>query len=278
MPDETPAYRQDILFSSFYLDKLLPNDERWERDQSRVEEVFNTVLDLYKDKKEYLEKSSEADTELEFIEPLLDLLDFSFMRGPRPDEGGPPDYALYFNEELKKKSKRARGKPVDFTLALGILEGKYWDRPLDRGKADDERDIDKSRRTNPKVQLTDYLFRTGCNWGVLTNGVEWRLFHREKSGRRVTNYFGVNLLKILEEGAAGDFAYFYNLFRREAFERDNGKCLLDRALDESLEYAREVMNMARRIAAILLLEPALDTSYQAIIDRTYDWPAKGKTV
>ena len=44
------------------------------------------------------------------------------------------------------------------------------------------------------------------------------------------------------------------------------------------EEAREVMNMARRIAAILLLEPALDTSYQAIIDRTYDWPAKGKTV
>lgn len=240
MPDKTPAYRQDILFSSFYLDKLLPNDDRWEKDQSRVEDVFKEVRQLYQKNKDYLEKASEADTEQEFIEPLLKLLGFSIMPQPMAPVGGSPDYALYASEGERGKSQRGRGKPVDFSLALGVLEGKYWDRSLDRGKADDERDIDKSRRTNPKVQLTDYLFRTGCNWGVLTNGVEWRLFHREKSGRRVTNYFGVNLLKILEEGTAEDFAYFYNLFRREAFERDNGKCLLDRALNESLEYARGV--------------------------------------
>jgi Type ISP C-terminal specificity domain len=35
--------------------------------------------------------------------------------------------------------------------------------------------------------------------------------------------------------------------------------------------AREVMNMARRIASILLLEPALDMNYQAIKSATYSW-------
>jgi type ISP restriction-modification system protein/N-6 DNA methylase len=47
--------------------------------------------------------------------------------------------------------------------------------------------------------------------------------------------------------------------------------LLGRAL--TVEEAREVMNMARRIAAILLLEPALDENYLAIKSSTYAWPS-----
>jgi hypothetical protein len=37
------------------------------------------------------------------------------------------------------------------------------------------------------------------------------------------------------------------------------------------EEVREVTQMARRIAAILLLEPQLDANYQAIKADTYDW-------
>ena len=40
------------------------------------------------------------------------------------------------------------------------------------------------------------------------------------------------------------------------------------------EEAREVMNMARRIAAILLLQPKLDENYRAVIRATYDWEQK----
>jgi hypothetical protein len=39
------------------------------------------------------------------------------------------------------------------------------------------------------------------------------------------------------------------------------------------EEAREVMNMARRIAAIILLQPKLDANYQAIKKATYPWSA-----
>ena len=45
--------------------------------------------------------------------------------------------------------------------------------------------------------------------------------------------------------------------------------LLGRAL--TVDEAREVMNIARRIAAILLLEPSLDANYQAIKTATYNW-------
>jgi hypothetical protein len=38
------------------------------------------------------------------------------------------------------------------------------------------------------------------------------------------------------------------------------------------EEAREVTNIARRIAAILLLEPALDANYEAVKQSAYQWP------
>jgi hypothetical protein len=39
------------------------------------------------------------------------------------------------------------------------------------------------------------------------------------------------------------------------------------------DEAREVMNMARRIAAIVLLEPALDANYETVKADTYSWPS-----
>jgi len=41
--------------------------------------------------------------------------------------------------------------------------------------------------------------------------------------------------------------------------------------DLSKDEAREVMNMARRITAILLLEPALDASYRAVTAASFNW-------
>jgi len=44
----------------------------------------------------------------------------------------------------------------------------------------------------------------------------------------------------------------------------------------TVDEVREVTNMARRIAAILLLEPALDENYQQIKSSTYDWNQTAK--
>jgi hypothetical protein len=45
--------------------------------------------------------------------------------------------------------------------------------------------------------------------------------------------------------------------------------LLGRSL--TLEEAREVMNMARRLAAIVLMEPALNSTYLAVKESCYSW-------
>lgn len=49
------------------------------------------------------------------------------------------------------------------------------------------------------------------------------------------------------------------------------KALLGRGL--SLDEARHVTDMARRLAAIRLMEPALDANYAAVKENTYDWNA-----
>jgi hypothetical protein len=51
------------------------------------------------------------------------------------------------------------------------------------------------------------------------------------------------------------------------------KALLGRGL--KIEEANEVRDMARRIAALLLLRPALDANYRAVKAAAYPWPAKG---
>ena len=50
------------------------------------------------------------------------------------------------------------------------------------------------------------------------------------------------------------------------------KELLGRSLKQ--EEVMEVTNMARRIAAILLLEPELDANYEAVKQSTYPWPTE----
>jgi len=54
------------------------------------------------------------------------------------------------------------------------------------------------------------------------------------------------------------------------------KSLLGRPL--SKDEVRYVQEMARRIAAILLLEPALDANYESVKKHTYPWPLKGVKV
>ncbi len=61
----------------------------------------------------------------------------------------------------------------------------------------------------------------------------------------------------------------YQVIKKWLSYRENE--LLNRSLTR--EEVREVTGMARRIAAILLLEPALDANYQAARQSTYSWPS-----
>ncbi len=68
--------------------------------------------------------------------------------------------------------------------------------------------------------------------------------------------------------AEDDYIGGYQVIKKWLSYRE--KPILGRGL--KTEEAREITGTARRIAAIILLQPQLDANYQNIKTTTYDWP------
>jgi len=238
MTEYARPFRHDALFSSYYLERLLPQDEAWRFAAAEFTQALSKLKTLHRALAKELPHMAERETEEQLIEKVFDVLGFSYVPQPPQVAGGQPDFALFASEAEKKKARKSRNE-LDYKLAIAISESKYWDRSLDRHRGEDDREEEKSRGEHPGVQITNYLYRTGLTWGILTNGVEWRLYHREASGSRLKNYYGVNLVELLEKGSEEEFQYFYVLFRKESF-LPAGQSLLDRALEGSRLYAREL--------------------------------------
>src|SRR5690349_11985985 len=92
-----------------------------------------------------------------------------------------------------------------------------------------------SRRPSPGIGRSTRRSRS-VEWGILTNGRLWRLYHRE-TAHKLDRFYEVDLPALLATGGE-PFLYFYALFRREAFDaRPLG---VGDILRTSVEYARAV--------------------------------------
>ncbi|MFO7918896.1 MAG: hypothetical protein R6V13_12550, partial [Anaerolineae bacterium] len=90
------VYDNHSLFSDYYLQERLPDHAAWSED---VSEAWEAARALYRKKKGILEGANEAQTEAEFIRPLLEeVLGFSYeVQQPATRQGrlNRPDYALF---------------------------------------------------------------------------------------------------------------------------------------------------------------------------------------
>ena len=122
-----------------------------------------------------------------------------------------------------------------FKTAVAIGDAKAWSRDLDRKYKSGS---DAFTNMNPSFQIDFYLRETDRVWGILTNGRQWRLFHRNTS-YRLDQFYQFNLEDILESDKfdLDSFCYFYYFFRCEAFVFDHeGKSFLDQVYSESKEH------------------------------------------
>ena len=78
---------------------------------------------------------------------------------------------------------------------------------------------------------------SGTEWGILTNGRLWRLYHRD-TAHKLDRFYEVDLPALARSGSAEDFLYFYAFFRRAAFE--DYPLGIGALLRESADYARSV--------------------------------------
>ena len=112
---------------------------------------------------------------------------------------------------------------------------------MSKASANDQRDIYKN--ANPSFQITNYLVGTGVDWGILTNGREWRLYYRLASST-ATEFYQIDLVELLEsqgEDKLEQFKYFWLFFCAESFVKDpQGRNFLERVRDGSNTYAKRV--------------------------------------
>ncbi|MDB9482331.1 type I restriction endonuclease, partial [Dolichospermum circinale CS-537/05] len=168
------------LFSQHYLDYRIQELPEWQLD---IKAEFAALKNLYSSKKTILATLNESQTEDIFIKPALEILGFKYIpqvisRGQGRAER--PDYALFLNESERDTAYSFQNNETAFySRVLVIAEAKYWQRQLSKISANDQRDIFKN--TNPSFQISSYLSGTNVDWGILTNGREWRLYYRQAS-------------------------------------------------------------------------------------------------
>ena len=164
------------LFSDHFLQARLPEWKEWKVDAELVP-FQNSLQSLYDSKKSILPYLNEAQTELEFVQPVLDLLGYSnsyIVQAPTKvgQHTNRSDYALFPDVNTKDKAYQKLDQN-DYSLCIGIADAKYWERELDLAKSSER---DTLTNHNPSFQIAQYLTGTKQNWGILTNGRHWRLY------------------------------------------------------------------------------------------------------
>jgi Eco57I restriction-modification methylase len=224
------------LFSDHYLNVTLPQRPEWQllaHDARPVLEAVGRIV------RAYVPSQNEAQTERDLVRPVLEALGHTFevqASLKTPDGTKKPDYVFYRDAAGLAANKN---KTLDETLlqnrAFAVGDAKYWDRPLDVTLKQAGGDLFTNK--NPAYQIAFYVRHSGVEWGILTNGRLWRLYHKDTAHKQ-DRFYEVDLPALVEANDPEAFLYFYAFFHRTAFEpHPLGLAAL---LRESAEYARGV--------------------------------------
>ena len=233
------------LFSDYYLDFLIVEQPQW-TDTPHIESDYVAIKELFDAVAPNAEHLNEAQTEHEFIQPLLEQLGHTFEVQPalHTSQGTKrPDYAFFASRDIHDGAQPHINTNQFFNTALAVGDAKAWSRNLDRKT---QGGGDPFNNQNPNYQIDFYLRGADKDWGILTNGRQWRLYHRQTS-YRLDSFYEVDLATLLSENGDLDaFRYFYCLFQRDAFLPDpSGASFLDRVLGESQQYTVAVSDDLR---------------------------------
>lgn len=236
LPVAAAPHANHQLFSDHYLNHTLPHRPDWAALSEAAATLRGEVAALLA---AYTPSANEAQTEEDFIKPVLKALGHLFEVQPplkTPDGTKRPDYVFYRTQAARDANKNRTltdALPQQGCYAVG--DAKFWDRPLDVALAGKGKDVFSNK--NPGYQIYFYLLHSGADWGILTNGRLWRLYHRD-TAHKLDRYYEVDLPALLEDPDPSAFLYFFAFFRRAAFEpHPLGVSAL---LRESLDYARGV--------------------------------------
>ena len=144
------------LFSNYYLDSLIVEQPQW-ADTPNIESDYAAIKNLFDAVAPDAENLKEAQTERQFIQPLLKQLGHIFEVQPtlQTSQGTrTPDYAFFASESILNTTQSHINTNQFFATALAVGDAKAWSRNLDRkgqGRGD------PFTNQNPSYQIDCYL-------------------------------------------------------------------------------------------------------------------------
>lgn len=271
------------LFNEVYLLNDVPSKykEKWELDEVGPFYMFcNSFRNLVEELKgEDLDSWSERNTINRLIKPILKMLGYadncSANQEPWAEDepftvtesGEPktykPDFIIVNDPRELKYIERKKGQEkLDEAKSTVILpiEAKYWGRIDDErlSASEDSKRADKREKSDPTRSLDfdgqclKYMEILNKEYGILTDGKTWRLYHGELSRGTFRRCFQFNLGNLMKHVGAGlemsgreyqifldNAKYFFHIFSKEALTAKDGD---RRFVDDLAEYSKKYVS------------------------------------
>lgn len=245
------THHNQRLFSNYFLNNVMTseawrNREEWQALLNEAAPVMTALQERYARFSVLALSANKAQTESEWIRPVLEELGHTFevrerLRIPGLTGAQHPEYMFYASKEHLLAH---RGRELDDRAAqdgaLAVGDAKQWDVPLDQMRRDTS---DSSSNKNPSCQIFFFLLHSKLPWGILTNGRKWRLYH-QASAYKLEVYYEVDLPELLAGEDVERFLSFYAFFRRDAFTSDY-PLALNRILAESTRSLQKIRDDLR---------------------------------
>ncbi len=255
------------LFTVYFLTDGIKQTGEWQ-DSVQNQDVLQKLRDAVANKFEMVDlfdrPPNEAETEQELIRPLLEILGWRDYLPQQSASGGEdvPDHLLFGDESAKSRATGESSASARFRHATVVQESKRHGLALDAR----ETTASVGRGRTPHGQILRYLSTADdvsdgkIRWGILTNGVVWRLYDY-RTRPRSTAYYETNLENILSEEKEDKLRIFYLLFNRNSFVlRDGGTAtFLETALQEGRRYEEAVAQDLSEIVFGKVFPPLVET-------------------
>ena len=238
LPLLSQAHNNQQLFSDYYLDVRLPLRPDWQALAGTLAPTMARVTAIYA---EYTPSNNEAQAERDLVRPILEALGhlFEVQASLRTSDGTKkPDYVFYSDANaLNANKSKVLTEALLANGGVAVGDAKAWDLPLDMTSK--TKSADPLSNKNPSYQIAFYIQHSGLDWGILTNGRLWRLYHKA-TAFKLDRYYEVDLPALLKTGDPAQFLYFAAFFGWAAF--DPHALGVAALLDASANYALGVGN------------------------------------
>jgi hypothetical protein len=224
------------LFNGERLESLEETPE-WENVDAAARTAYERVRELFEKHSTLLAGSPSADeTRYYMVAPTLHALSYTHSVHEPIALGdghvGRVDFVCFASAAEFYEGETNRGGLGLFRPSITLVKSVSWGASPDVEAVpvgEDGFAIEGADPVLPALELHEQLQTTGRDYGILTNGCDWRLYHRGTSGQ-VNTYFQADMIACMKSGYE-DFKRFFMLFGCAAVVRDDsGTCFLDRML------------------------------------------------